>query len=103
MEIIVGLVALMVGAVVGIVGYNYYQNTKGNNRQLQVEEQAKTITNQANNQAKSIIGEAESKAKGILDETERTRISARAVWTSRRMTWKSWKHNALRSFSVSRR
>jgi ribonucrease Y len=76
MEIIVGLVALMVGAVVGIVGYNYYQNTKGNNRQLQVEEQAKTITNQANNQAKSIIGEAESKAKGILDETERT-LSAR--------------------------
>ncbi len=77
MEIVVGIVALIVGIVVGAGGYSYYQNSQGKKRQAQAEDQARNIVNQANNQARSIVQEAEHKAKAVLDESERTMTARR--------------------------
>ncbi len=76
MEPIIGLVALIVGMVIGILGYNYYQSSQGKKRKQQAEEQARSIVGQANNQARAVVGEAEAKARAILEESERT-LSAR--------------------------
>jgi ribonuclease Y len=76
MEPIVGLVALIIGMVIGILGYNTYQSSQGKKRLQQAEEQAQNIVGQANNQARGIVGEAEAKARAVLEEGERT-LSAR--------------------------
>jgi ribonuclease Y len=76
MEPIVGLVALIVGMVIGILGYNTYQSSQGKKRLQQAEEQAQNIVGQANNQARGVVGEAEAKARSALEEGERT-LSAR--------------------------
>jgi ribonuclease Y len=77
MEIIVGLIALAVGVIVGILGYSTYQNSQAKSRQRQAEAQAQNIINQANSQARSVMGEAEGKARAILEENERTLSSRR--------------------------
>ncbi len=76
MEIVVGIIALILGLIVGVLAYNYYQSVQGKKRQQQAEEQAKQILNQANAQARKVVEEAETKAKALLDESEKT-VTAR--------------------------
>jgi ribonuclease Y len=69
MEVIIAaLIALVIGAAVGIGGLLYRQNSQGKNRLLQAEEEARQITARADTDAQAKQRDAEAKAKTVLDE-----------------------------------
>jgi ribonuclease Y len=65
------LLALVVGVALGGVALTYIQNSRGNNRRLQAEEQARAIVEQATEQAAQTTREAEEKARELTEETDR--------------------------------
>jgi ribonuclease Y len=69
--------ALIIGVTVGIFGLNYYQTSKGNNRRLLAEEEARKITERAAEQSQNLLRESDNRAKDLLKETEETTIRRR--------------------------
>jgi ribonuclease Y len=72
MEIIFILIGLAIGAIIGVFGLNYYQNSRGQNRRLQAEEQAHLIIDKSKDEANQIVLKAEQKAKATLDEADQS-------------------------------
>ncbi len=74
-------IALIIGVIVGLLvmyfGLNYYQNSRGQNRRLLAEEEARKIVEQANDQAKSTVKEADDKSKKMLDEADEITVRRR--------------------------
>lgn len=60
----------IIGVVVGILLLTYYQNSRGKNRRLMAEEEARQIVGQAEDQANQTRLEAEERARGVLEEAE---------------------------------
>jgi ribonuclease Y len=75
--VIAALIGIAIGAVVGMAGLNYYQNSQGKNRRLLAETEAKAITQKATEQAQITIRQAEEKSKATLDEAEQTTVRRR--------------------------
>lgn len=71
------VVSLVVGVAIGVAGLTYYQNSRGQNRRLQAETEAKTLVDRATDQAQVALKEAEDKVKAILDEAEQNTIRRR--------------------------
>jgi ribonuclease Y len=87
-EPIIGIIALVIdlviGAVVGIAGYIYYQNSRRSSIIQQAQEEAKVISNQARaavaraeEQSSVIVKGAEDRAKDILNENEQILVRRR--------------------------
>jgi ribonuclease Y len=70
--VIPALIALAIGLVVGAVGLNFYQGTRGKNRRELAEAEARNIRDQAAQQAASVTREAEEKTKALLADAEQT-------------------------------
>lgn len=66
------LLVLVIGVAIGIAALTYFQNTRGKNRRLQAENEARAITDRAAEQSQNILREAEEKARSILEEAEQT-------------------------------
>jgi ribonucrease Y len=75
--ILIALVALLAGAGIGIYALNYYQNAQGRNRREMAEQEAKTITTEAQVKAQSALKDAEEKARAIVEENEQNTIRRR--------------------------
>ena len=73
MDIVLPLIiGLLIGVVLGTLALNYYQNSQGNKRRTQAEEQARAIITQAEDQANTTQREAEEKSRALLAEVEET-------------------------------
>jgi ribonuclease Y len=66
------LIGLVIGLTLGIAALTYYQNSRGKNRRLLAEEEARAIVSKAEEQGNSIRQEAEERARALLDEAEAT-------------------------------
>lgn len=81
MEIVIGIVALIVGAIVGMVaGRQQLLNAQRNQAQTilsQAEAQAKETLENAHKQAEALQDESEKKARARLDEIETTMMRRR--------------------------
>ncbi len=75
--ILVALVALLAGTGIGVYALNYYQNAQGRNRHNMAEQEAKTITTEAQAKAQSTLKDAEEKARVIIEENEQATIRRR--------------------------
>lgn len=73
MDIVLPLIiGLLIGVVLGTLALSYYQNSQGNKRRTQAEEQARAIITQAEDQANTTQREAEEKSRALLAEVEET-------------------------------
>ncbi len=73
MDIVLPLIiGLLIGVVLGILALSYYQNSQGNKRRTQAEEQARAIITQAEDQANTTQREAQEKSRALLAEVEET-------------------------------
>ncbi len=70
MEIVFALIGIVIGGVAGTMGLNYYQNSRGQSRLLQAENDARSITGKATEEARSTIDEAEKKSQSRLNEAD---------------------------------
>ena len=60
----------LIGLVVGMLLLTYYQNSRGKNRRLMAEEEARQIVGQAEDQANQTRLEAEERARAVMEEAE---------------------------------
>lgn len=72
MEIVIAIVALVVGAAVGIGMLTYYQNNQGKNRRVLAEQEARQVVDRASEQAQTRLTDAQNEAKKLLDESTET-------------------------------
>jgi ribonucrease Y len=70
--IIIGIVALVAGAIAGSFGLRTYQDQQGQSRRVLAEQEAREIVDGAKEQAASIVAEGEGKVKRLQDENEET-------------------------------
>jgi ribonuclease Y len=70
MEIVIAIIALIIGTGLGAGGLIIYQNTQGTNKRRQIEEEAGRIRHEAENQAKKALVDARDEALHIKQETE---------------------------------
>ena len=68
--IVVGLVALLIGAVAGSYGFSAIQKQRGKDHLEQVEREADRIVEQARHEADQITRDGEDRAKTLQEETE---------------------------------
>ncbi len=72
MEVIIALVALIIGAGAGVFGLRYYQKSTGTSAHLRAEEEAKRILDEATRESEQLIKEGQQKTKALQDETQDT-------------------------------
>jgi ribonuclease Y len=77
MEIVIAVIALAVGAALGVGGLVWYQNTQGKNRRTMAEEEARLLLAQAHEQAATVVRDAEAKAKAVTDESTEAALRRR--------------------------
>jgi ribonuclease Y len=77
MEIVIAVIALAVGAALGVGGLLWYQNTQGKNRRMLAEEEARLVLAKAHEQAATIARDAEAKAKAVTDESTEAALRRR--------------------------
>lgn len=75
MEIVIGIViGLIIGAVggafIGINRLRSQQEQRGTNRELQAQEEAKRIVNDASNKASELVHQGEEKVRALQEETD---------------------------------
>ncbi|MCC6801032.1 MAG: ribonuclease Y [Anaerolineae bacterium] len=70
MDIVIALIGLAIGVGLGVGGLLFYQNSQGQNRRRQAEEEAARIISEAQNQSRQTIVEAKDEALRIQRETE---------------------------------
>ena len=68
--IVVGLVALLIGAVAGSYGFRAIQKQRGKDHLAQVEREAERIVEQARHEADQITRDGEDRVKTLQEETE---------------------------------
>ncbi|MBL8119626.1 MAG: ribonuclease Y [Anaerolineae bacterium] len=71
------LIGLALGTAIGVLGLNYYQNSRGKNRAELAEAEARRIVSTAQGQADATVREADDKAKSILEESEQATLRRR--------------------------
>ena len=73
-EIIIGIVAAVIGLAAGSYGgiswLRRQQEARGTNRELQAEEEAKRIVNEANERATQVVSQSEEKIRKLQEETD---------------------------------
>lgn len=77
MEIVIGIIALVVGVAVGVWGLLYYQNSQGKNRRQLAEDEARKIIEDATNRGDQIQKEGELKARQVAEEAAETALRRR--------------------------
>ena len=70
MDIVIAVIALAIGVGLGVGGLLLYQNTQGQNRRRQAEEEATRIISEAQNQARQTVVDARDEALRIQREAE---------------------------------
>ena len=71
------LIDLLLGIAVGVGALMLYQNTRGKNRRLQAEQEARAILERATDQAHTTVKEAEERARMLQDESEQAALRRR--------------------------
>ena len=75
--VLVPLIALIIGAVVGVAVLYGYQNSRGKSRIEEGEAEAKRLVGEAETRVRGLVKEAEDKSKSALDEVEQTSLRRR--------------------------
>ncbi|NOK86039.1 MAG: ribonuclease Y [Chloroflexi bacterium AL-W] len=70
--LIIAVVALIVGAVGGVIGLRSYQDSQGRNSRQLAEAQAREIIDEAKQDAAGLVREGEEKIRRLQEETEET-------------------------------
>src|SRR5690606_31412374 len=70
MDIVIALIGLAIGVGLGVGGLLFYQNTQGQNRRRQAEEEAARIVSEAQSQARQTVVDARDEALRIQREAE---------------------------------
>jgi ribonuclease Y len=78
MEIVIAaLIGLVVGAGVGVFVLNSVQNSRGKNRRMMAETEARKIVTQATEKATEVQRDADGKAKQLIEEVNETSLRRR--------------------------
>ncbi|OYT69093.1 MAG: hypothetical protein CFK52_14115, partial [Chloracidobacterium sp. CP2_5A] len=85
MEIVIAVIALAVGAALGVGGLLWYQNTQGKNRRMLAEEEARLLLARAHDEQAAAQALAEKTIDALL--ADRVEVSIPSASLARGMTF----------------